>query len=311
MTYYTHAEKFFINIRKIEMKKITLGLLLLCSTIAINTTYLSIQAMEENQQNPDECHWDKLPTEIKSEILLRLQSNTETIKEFFEYNLANHEWRSLINKCPLSVIKTYDFPENCKISINDIFLKAASLGHYDVVEILIARGIDINVKDIDKQGLTLSQLAAKLTDEGAKKCMEKLANQQMLKNHGDTALTLAVTGGHLRIVELLIDNGANLEACDSSGDTALLLASRLGNLEIAELLILHKANVDAQNQLHFSSVALATRNGHRQIVQLLIDNGANINCTRRFQSSALETAVKSGQTEIAELLKNHISKNNI
>ena len=57
------------------------------------------------------------------------------------------------------------------------------------------------------------------------------------QNHsGWTALMLAGYYGHIEIVQLLIENGANIEAENFDGQTALNLAELNGNIEIAQLL---------------------------------------------------------------------------
>ena len=50
------------------------------------------------------------------------------------------------------------------------------------------------------------------------------------------------------LVKLLLDNGANLEACDAGGKTPLHRAAQMNRLEIARYLIIHNANIDAETE---------------------------------------------------------------
>ena len=64
------------------------------------------------------------------------------------------------------------------------------------------------------------------------------------KYEGWTPLHTAVEGGHKEIAELLIDNGADVNAMDKDGRTPLHFASAKGHKEIAELLIAEGADVN-------------------------------------------------------------------
>ena len=62
-----------------------------------------------------------------------------------------------------------------------------------------------------------------------------------------TPLHLAIINNHLRTVECLLKNGADLKIRDSNGDTPLLVAASLGFVDIAKKLIENKANVNEKN----------------------------------------------------------------
>jgi ankyrin repeat protein len=61
-----------------------------------------------------------------------------------------------------------------------------------------------------------------------------------------TFLHWAAAGGQNEIVELLINNGADVNAKDSLDGTPLHLAAREGHMETAELLIAEGADVNAK-----------------------------------------------------------------
>ena len=58
-----------------------------------------------------------------------------------------------------------------------------------------------------------------------------------------TALHMAVLGKHLRMVEWLIDNKAEIEAVDAWGRTPLHLAARRNSIDVLQLLLDHDADV--------------------------------------------------------------------
>jgi ankyrin repeat protein len=96
---------------------------------------------------------------------------------------------------------------------------------------------------------------------------------------GPTALQEAAEKGYTDIVELLIENKANVN--ESAGDnyTPLHYAIKNDNYEIAEILIENGADVDNQpdgDEDHPTPLYLAVECGWQDFVELLIDNDADI-----------------------------------
>ena len=87
-----------------------------------------------------------------------------------------------------------------------------------------------------------------------------------------TALHDAALEGHKEIVELLIDNGANVNAKNTIGETPL-----------------HQAV-------------------SREVVELLIANKAKVNTLNRLGATPLDTAILGKQPETADLLRKHGGK---
>jgi len=83
----------------------------------------------------------------------------------------------------------------------------SAAGHGDVVELLIAKGADVNAR----------------------------------RNDNRTPLHTACRAGHKDVVELLIAKGADINARDNKDQTPLSLAKEGGHAEIVELLKKHKA----------------------------------------------------------------------
>jgi len=75
----------------------------------------------------------------------------------------------------------------------------------------------------------------------------KKANLHHRGEGGRTSLTMAVMHGHHRIVELLLDAGANPDDADDQGMRAVIWAANRGYMTIIDSLVAHGANLDSRN----------------------------------------------------------------
>ena len=103
---------------------------------------------------------------------------------------------------------------------------------------------------------------------------------------GWAALHYACCDGHYEIVELLLNNGADIEVKTGDGDTPLFLACRLGHLSIATFLLDRGAIIDC-NLLH-----QACGRGKVSIVKLLLDRGCTINAVNKCGNTPLHSAFR-------------------
>ena len=94
-----------------------------------------------------------------------------------------------------------------------------------------------------------------------------------------TALEAASSEGHIEIVQLLLDKGAETNVCDLfSGDNALTAASMGGHIEIAKLLLERGAFINIRRREGPLVNALSA--GHEKLALLLVENGADVSAGR-------------------------------
>uniref|UniRef100_A0A8H7NI08 NACHT domain-containing protein n=1 Tax=Bionectria ochroleuca TaxID=29856 RepID=A0A8H7NI08_BIOOC len=129
-----------------------------------------------------------------------------------------------------------------------------------------------------------------------------LQNDVKAQGGYDNALQAASEGGHLEIAQMLIQNGADINAQGGKYGNALQAASAEGHREIAKLLIENGASVNSQGGRYSNALQAASERGHREIAKLLIENGAGVNAQGGVDGNALQAASVYGHPEIAKLL---------
>ncbi len=91
----------------------------------------------------------------------------------------------------------------------------------------------------------------------------------------ETPLMAACSAGHLSIVELLLDRGADANATDNTDQTSLHLASKNGHDSIVDMLLRRGAKMDAEDCSLQTPLMQAAKSGHDDTVKLLLEHGAS------------------------------------
>ena len=123
-----------------------------------------------------------------------------------------------------------------------------------------------------------------------------------VRDTGATTLHEAASGGYNDIVQLLLTNGASIEATDKHNDTPLHLAAWDGHTSTVELLLSKGASIEAMNEFNNTPLHRAAWNGHTNTVELLLSKGASIKATNKDNLTPLHRAAWNGHTSTVELL---------
>ena len=118
-----------------------------------------------------------------------------------------------------------------------------------------------------------------------------------------TAFHHATNKENESVLKLLIEQtDADVNVCDCAGTTPLHLAVSIGRANIVQILLENGAHVDALNGKDATPLHLAAGEGKHEIAQLLLNYGAPLDLRDFAGRTALMYAVSKQHSKVAELL---------
>eukprot|EP00439_Symbiodinium_sp_Y106_P036153 s221_g4.t1 len=120
--------------------------------------------------------------------------------------------------------------------------------------------------------------------------------------NGLSALLSASDGGHLHVVQLLLEARADADVAGNQGMTPLISASAQGHVDVVRVLLEAGARKDAANIQGKTALLTAALNRQLETVTLLLEFGANKNCADVEGITPLIAAARSGHLGIARRL---------
>ncbi|KAJ5447596.1 hypothetical protein N7445_002417 [Penicillium cf. griseofulvum] len=185
---------------------------------------------------------------------------------------------------------------------------AAGNGHEGVVRLLLVSGADANGDSPDKSPLLPA------AENGHLEIVRLLPKQKGIDPmwqsaaHNSTVLTLAATRGDDQLVKILLCvEGVNPDSRNREGCSPLFLAAGEGHIEIVKLLIATNAvQLDAKDSTkHRTPLLSSLIAGHDAISKLLVDSGAqDLDCGDPLSGgrTALSIAAERGNETLFNLL---------
>jgi hypothetical protein len=146
-----------------------------------------------------------------------------------------------------------------------------------------------------------------IEDSNQKRTQELLAkgaDPNQRNSYGYPALSIAAGIGDARIVKLLLDAGADVNAHSANlNDTALARAAGRGHPEIVRLLVKAGADLEAKDGSGWTPLFEAAMSGNSESVKILLDAGSNINARASSGWTALKEAQMRENENIVQQLK--------
>ncbi|XP_058492823.1 poly [ADP-ribose] polymerase tankyrase-1-like isoform X3 [Solea solea] len=177
--------------------------------------------------------------------------------------------------------------------------EAAIKGKIDVCIVLLQHGADPNIRNTDgKSALDLADPSAKavLTGEYKK----------------DELLEAARSGNEEKLMALLTPLNVNCHASDGRKSTSqkmlstpLHLAAGYNRVRIVQLLLQHGADVHAKDKGGLVPLHNACSYGHFEVTELLLKHGACVNAMDLWQFTPLHEAASKNRVEVCSLLLSH------
>lgn len=188
-----------------------------------------------------------------------------------------------------------------KVSLDEGLLQtAAASGQIEVVETLVKMGMDINNvhKDIPVLFMALYK-DCKLIE----RLLELGANVNITSSDGRTAIMDLVKNGNDGPLDMLVRYGANLEAKSTHGFTALAFAALWGPLRCITKLIDLGADVRTRIFGGISIIGAVIADTDRpEVVELLLQRGAELDHPEDGGSTPLMAAAFKDSTQYIEVL---------
>ncbi|KAF7856377.1 hypothetical protein EAF04_009905 [Stromatinia cepivora] len=217
-----------------------------------------------------------------------------------------------VSKVPKGLAGIHATPLQCAANNNNITNSIWT--DIELLRLLLEHGADINMQD-RRHGTALADAVRVHGQVNDDKLDVDPRILFLLENGADTnagcPLVLAASNGNLKLINLLLDCGAHINAWDETNGSALSAAAgswkrsaRL--LDSVKLLLKRGADVNGYNNsgryLHSgSALQQAAHWGDLEMVNLLLSHGANINLGTGQSGGALHEAAAKGHLEICRL----------
>ncbi|XP_058449448.1 ankyrin-3-like [Malaya genurostris] len=187
---------------------------------------------------------------------------------------------------------------------------AAISDNYELVNILIERGLSVMAKDIDGEIPFHTAI-----QKNAKKVIEILlkheqATEMLLTsdNFGQTALHLAAISDNYEIVNILIDRGLSVMAKNINGRIPLHIAIEKNAKKVIEILLKHELATEmllTSDKFELTTLHIAAFFDKYELVKILIERGSSVMAKDINGRIPLHIAIEKNAKKIIEILLKH------
>jgi ankyrin repeat protein len=186
------------------------------------------------------------------------------------------------------------------LMVANMLSRATASGDLKTLETLLSAGADPN-QAIGSYETPLDVALTGNQPEAARLLLQWRADPNFRRSSGVSVLHRAAGLGNERFASILLSNGAQINASGPDGRTALFLAA--GHLEMMHLLIEKGADVNARDREGAGPLDWAAWTGSLDAVAILLAHGANLNAPNtQTGATALNEAAYRGHTEIVRYL---------
>jgi ankyrin repeat protein len=171
-----------------------------------------------------------------------------------------------------------------------------------IATLLIEAGANIEVKNKVNGNTALLMAGLNRHKDMMIFLIENEANYNTINKFGTSSIMFAIDNGHVDVVQLMIDKGADINHRSKYGKNPLLLACN--NENMLNLLIENGADLEAKNADGYTVFIECITNFKHSAIKLLLSKGVDINPKNNGGHAALRLAIIKGRTKTMSLLLN-------
>ncbi|XP_013386274.1 ankyrin repeat and KH domain-containing protein mask isoform X2 [Lingula anatina] len=275
----------------------------ICTTF--NTTLSSLRSSTSSVTKP--VLYDKPMLSVASSPLATITATTSTNGGLV--HSSSTRTKDVFGKMPASASSTSTtssvqcYSATSKPSSDEIILEEFTEERWNEMGAELLEAIEISNSDLKhavKEGMY----------ERVRKALnsQKQYNLEQPDQMGMTLVMLAAAKGFDDLVELLVINGANMNAKAKTGNTPLMFAAENGHLCTVAVLLALGAHINIQNGSQETALIKATKKGHNQIVKMLLENGADFSAENATGNTALKYAKLLNSVELQATINQHVKK---
>jgi ankyrin repeat protein len=187
------------------------------------------------------------------------------------------------------------------------FFKAAHNDDVRIISSLLGRGFDPNTVNLSSEPALFFALKSDALKTFELLVKHPKTNLNVRNAHGETALMLVCLKGNLQLAKLLIGRQADI---NHPGWTPLHYAATGGHINLIQVLLDESAYIDAESPNGTTPLMMAARYGSLKAVQLLLDEGADVQLKNQLGLSALDFAKQANRMDVYNELMDAQAKAN-
>ncbi len=173
------------------------------------------------------------------------------------------------------------------VSLTIPFELAAAMGDVDLVKLMLDKGARLPV--LGKDALMVALRNGRM---GVVKLLEERGVKATLSDLAHLGLT--------KMIHRRLDTGADVNEPNELGETALMIAAEQGNLKLMEMLLEKGADLTAQG---IPALSYAARRGRTKTVKYLMDKGVDV--TKKGAGPNLVDVIHNGHIDVLKMLLAH------
>lgn len=191
---------------------------------------------------------------------------------------------------------------------NTLLHIASQCGHPGTALTLLRKGVLLHMPN--KSGAVCLHAAAKKGHTAVVKALlQKGAHADATNKDGQTALHIAVENCKPQVVQMLLGFGAHVQLRGGKAqETPLHIAARVKDgVRVAEMLLKSGADVNAEQENGETAVHVAARHGALEMMQALIQEGGDVTWKSKIDENSLHVAVRHCHAPVVEEILNSLT----